>query len=252
MNEYENEKYVQYENGATFIRRGDKLTSMQFLYNAAKKKPRVITPSGKEIIYEFPDTPECEDARCWLCGGKTNGKGTPKKKTIKPTFTNHDIAKYPLSQSICEACTWGLANSSLRNYSILATGNGLEHPSKQQIREYLINPPEPPFVFTIAVSGQKWLHIFAKINYNNSFFEIMYEQTPVQVNSQKFKAIIELIETLYNAGFTKDEILKGYYQAHKILAFGIEKFEKIENQLETERGSRLFELAVDLSRKEEK
>jgi hypothetical protein len=227
------------------------ITPMQFIYEAAKKTPKVITPSGKEIFYEFLETPECKDKKCWLCGGETNGKGTSKKKTIKPTFTNHDIAKYPLSESICEACTWGLSNSSLRNYSILATEKGLQHPSKLQIREYLMNPPKPPFVFTIAVSGQKWLHILARINYNAGMFYVMYEQTPVQVRPLLFRQLIELIEKLYNGGFTKDEILKGDYQTHKIQTFGIEEFEGIEWQLEIHRGSRLFELAVDMAKKEE-
>lgn len=228
------------------------ITPMQFIYEAAKKTPNIGTPSGKQITYTFPPAPGCKDDKCWLCGGDTNGRGTPKKKTIKPTFTNHDIAKAPMSESICEACTWGLSNASLRNYSILATSKGLEHPSKIQIREYLTNPPEPPFVFTIAVSGQKWLHILAKINYSNKIFEVMYEQTPVKVNPEKFKTLIELIEELYNAGFTKDEILKGDYQAHKIQSFSIKRFEEIEWQLELDRGSRLFELAVDLAKKEEK
>lgn len=228
------------------------ITAMQFIYEAAKKTPVVITPAGKEVKYTFLEVPECKDKRCWLCGGETHGKGTPKKKTIKPTFTNHDIAKAPMSSSICEACTWGLSNSTLRNYSIVATASGLEHPSKAQIRQYLIVPPEPPFVITIAVSGQKWLHIFAKLNYSNELFEVMYEQTPVQVKPAKFKQVIELVEELYNAGFTKEEILKGQYQAHKIQAFGLERYQAIEWELEPERGSRLFEMAVDLAQKEEK
>ncbi len=227
------------------------ITAMQFIYQAAQKTPTIITPAGKEVIYTFPETPNCEDARCWLCGGETHGRGTPKKDTIKPTFTNHDIAKVPSSNSICEACTWGLSNSTLRNYSILATSDRLEHPSKAQIRDCLINPPDPPFVLTIAVSGQKWLHIFAKINYSNKAFTVMYERTPVKVNPVHFKAIIELVEELYNGGFTKDEILRGDYQGHKIQAFGIQRFEEIEWQLEIARGSRLFEMAVDLSQKEE-
>ncbi len=228
------------------------ISAMQFIYEAAKKTPKVITPSGKEMIYEFPTVPACKDKKCWLCGGDTHGRGLPLKKVIKPTFTNHDIARCKNSESVCEACVWGLFNPSLRNYSILATSRGLEHPSKAQIRNYLINPPEPPFVMTIAVSGQKWLHIMAKINYSNRRFEVMYEQTPVQVFPPKFKALIELIEELYNAGFTKDEILTADYQSHKIQAFGIERFEQIEYELEFERGSRLFEMTIDLARKEEK
>lgn len=43
------------------------LTPMQFIYEAAKKTPKVVTPSEKEIIYTFPETPECKDTNveCW-------------------------------------------------------------------------------------------------------------------------------------------------------------------------------------------
>lgn len=229
------------------------ISAMQFIYQAAKRTPIVTTPSRKDVIYAFPDNiPPCQDKKCWLCGGDTNGKGLPIKQVIKTTFTNHDIAKAPWSNSVCEACYWGLSYSSLRNYSILATLNGLYHPSKRQIRDLLIKPPEPPFVLTIAVSGQKWLHILAKVNYTNKVFEVMYENIPIKVNPSKFKDIVELVEELYRAGFTKEEILTGEYQAHKIQAFGIERLEEIEFLLELERNGRLFELAVDLARKEEK
>jgi hypothetical protein len=228
------------------------VTPMQFIYEAAQATPKVITPSGKEILYTFPEIPECEDDRCWLCGGLTHGHGTPRKKTIKPTFTNHDIAKYPPSDSICEACTWGLSQMSLRNYSIVATKEGLLHPSKLQIRDMLIKPPESPFVFTIAISGQKWLHILARVNYSSAIFYVQYEETQIQIKPIYFHHLIEPIEKLYNGGFTKDEIRTGNYQIHKILAFGIEALQDIEIQLSNARGSRIFELAVDMAKKEDK
>ncbi|NSW92828.1 MAG: hypothetical protein HPY74_19675 [Firmicutes bacterium] len=71
------------------VRIGERIYSAtQFIYTAAQKTPVVKTPSGKEVEYSFPEVPECDDEKCWLCGADTNGYGTPVNKTIKPTFTD--------------------------------------------------------------------------------------------------------------------------------------------------------------------
>lgn len=227
------------------------MTPTQFIYQAAQRTPKVMTPSGKEVVYAFPEAPNCEDALCWLCGGETHGKGTPKKKTIKSTFTDHDLAKAPMSESICEACTWALSQRSLRNYSILATEEGLYHPSRPEMQKICLEPPKPPFVFALAVSGQKWLHFKAKINYSNTAFVVAFEETPVVVNPTQFAKMTEYIELLYNGGFTKDEILSGKYNSSKIITYSLVRFMEHEGQIRDFRGGRMFELAVFLAQKKE-
>lgn len=227
------------------------ITPTQFIYQAAQKTPRVMTPSGKEIGYSFPEVPECEDELCWLCGGNTYGRGTPKKKTIKPTFTDHPLARAPMSQSICEACTWALSERSLRNYSIFATIKGLYHPSRPEIQKICLSPPEPPFLLTIAVSGQKWLHFKTKINYNNTAFTVAFEDMLTTVIPIQFATMTKYIELLYNGGFTKDEILSGKYNSSRILAYNLIRFMEHEEKIRDYRGSRQFELAVFLTQKKE-
>lgn len=227
------------------------ITPTQFIYQAAQKTPRVMTPSGKEIEYTFPEVPECEDELCWLCGGNTYGRGTPKKKTIKPTFTDHSLARAPMSQSICEACTWALSERSLRNYSILATAEGLYHPSREEIQKICLSPPKPPFLLTIAVSGQKWLHFKTKINYSNVTFTVAFEDMLVTVAPKQFEIMTKYIELLYNGGFTKDEILSGKYNSSRIVEYSLIRFMEHEDHIRNYRGGRMFELAVFLAQKEE-
>ena len=70
------------------------------------------------VVMADPPLVDVPDDRCWLCGGRTEGKGQPVKKAIKPTFTDRDKARGARSQSVCAGCAFCLSHLSLRNYSI--------------------------------------------------------------------------------------------------------------------------------------
>lgn len=225
------------------------ITPTQFIYEAAKKTPQVITPAGKEITYDFPELPGTDEKYCWLCGGELNGHGIKKKDIIKDTFTDHSYAKCPESDYVCSACVWCLSHRELRNYSIYATSKGLYHPSKEQTAEIILNPPAPPWYLCIAVSGQKWLHFKGKVNLNNTRFTVLLEELPIIIEPESYKKIFEVSEKLYNAGFTKEEIEKLDFPAHKIQKYGILELEEDIKILLPYKGSRMMKLAVYLARK---
>lgn len=247
------------------------LTPTQFIRRAALKTGTVVTPTpwkekpaGKKvrkgmdnqvqvgdytgIVMTDPEMVDVADEHCWLCGGTTGGRGLPVKKAIKDTFTDRDKARYAASDSICPGCAFCLSFMSLRNYSVLATENELRHPGRAEIRGILLEPPEPPFVLCIAVSGQKWLHFRAQVSYSHDNFPAQYEETQVFVNRSALARLLELVEQLY-AVFTKAEILSGQYGQNRIRQFGLAEFQHIENELAPQRGSRLFDLAVFVAQK---
>jgi len=119
------------------------LTPTQFLREAALKTKTVPVKMGKVVEYADVPTEPVDDQYCWLCGGKTGGRGVPIKKAIKPTFTDADRARCTASQSICRGCAFSLAYTPLRNYSILATEHTLYHPGRDEIRNLLLHPAHP-------------------------------------------------------------------------------------------------------------
>lgn len=151
---------------------------------------------------------------------------------------------------MCAECTFCLSNKPLRMYSILASPGGLIHPIRREWRDTLLNPPEPPFVLCLATSGQKHLHFKTRTNYKRDDYWILLEETPMQVNIAKLTSLLDIIEQLYT-NFTKDEIRTGNYNVSRIKTFGTTKWEDLESRIENERGMRLFELAVTVSKKEE-
>ncbi len=249
------------------------ITTSQFIRKAALKSGTVITPTpwrerppGKKlrksemnkvnvngytgVVMTDPELADVPDEQCWLCGGQTGGRGLPRKKIIKDTFTDHDKARAPASSSVCPGCVFCLSFVSLRNYSILATENEMRHPSRAEIRDILLNPPEPPFVLCIAVSGQKHVSFKGEVAYSRDNYPVQFEETRVTVDVAQLTNLLDIIERL-NTVFTKDEIKTGRYSQNRIKQFGIGEFQKLEEKLAPHRGSRLFELAIFVAQKRE-
>ena len=220
----------------------------KLIYGAAMKTPIVEAPR-KSVTYQ-PAEEGSLSGRCWLCGCETE-TGHPKKKIIKPTFTDHDLAAIPWSEVVCEHCTWALSYRELRNYSILATGDGLYHPTRAQIREVILSPPDPPFLLCVAESGQRWLHFKSCVNLTNKGFAVRMDNFDVIVGSELFKRALEPVEEIYQT-FTKAEIKSGNYQSHRIREFGMERWEQLERVLAPTRKSSLFQLVLFVAQREKK
>lgn len=226
-------------------------TVTQFIRKAALKSKIIHAAMGKIVEYSDIDLVKVNDEKCYLCGGYTDGHGRPVSIAILPTFTDRDKARFPQSQSICPGCAFCLSFSSLRNYSMISTENKLLHPTRQELRQNLLLPPEPPFVFCVAVSGQKWLHFRTKISFSEDNFPVQFEETLVYVNVEQFTFLLSIIEVLYDV-FSKEEIFTGDYKQNRIKQFGISRFQQTEDKLSKYRGQRLFNLAVYVAQKEEK
>lgn len=228
------------------------------IYQATMNVKTVHLAGGKTVRYTDVNAVKTEDTHCWLCGAPTGGEGIPVKEAIKPTFTDGPLAKAPGSKSICKACAFCLSHKELRNYSIVATPTSLLHPSRSELRGILLNPPEPPFVVCIAVSGQKWVHIKSQVAYSRENFPAQLEEMTVYVQPALLTELLDPIEELYTAGFRKTayrdmpgEIEAGEYEPWKVQQFGIRKWEELEEKIAPYRGQRIFQLALFVAQKKE-
>ena len=233
------------------------ITASQLIRQAALKTKQLELQGAKGvkvIDYADPQLEAVPDPACWLCGGEiTGGQGLPTKKAIRPTFTDHPYARGQGSGSVCAGCAFCLSARTLRNYSILATGSGggvLQHPARAEWRDALCNPPEPPFVACLAVSGQKHLFFKAPVNLDRDHFTVLLEEREIFVMPDRIKQAIEVVEALY-AHFTKNEIATGRYNQHRIRECGIARWERLEAAVESLRGRPLFDLALFVAQKTE-
>ena len=126
----------------------------------------------------------------------------------------------------------------------------MRHPDRPTLRGLLLNPPDPPFLLTAAVSGQKWLHFKSEIAYSRDGYPVQYEDTRVQVDREQLRKILDIIEVLYTV-FTKEEIRTGEYSLNRIRQFGLPRFQDYAATAEKYRGTRLFDLALFVAQKRE-
>jgi len=207
--------------------------------------------------------------KCYLCGKPGN-----QPLSLKDSFTAHSIAKCPDSKYLCDRCHWVIplrcwyfnpnknAWSKLfsRNWSWLFQGEKLLSPviegtrgegkeelpivsslaTRAEIRDWLMNPPEPPFTITVAESGQKHLLPFAQEALSRDYFPVLFEMDIVYI-SDSFKSVLGQFEALMGLGFGKTEILTGEYRSETLKSC-LEQWDKIESSLAHQRGSRMFEL----------
>lgn len=218
--------------------------------------------------------------KCYLCGCE----GASKPLALKSTFTGHNTAKSPESHQWCKRCEWSVnlrakyfnpekkkdSILSGRNWSWLLQGNKIVKPvihsennnegnnlekefprvsglpTRIDIREWILNPPLPPFTIAIAESGQKHILYLAQEAYSQELFPVQFELTTVYVNRNEITELVETCESLMRLGATKTEISTGEYKS-QFLAKNLIKYESLENKVKGYRGSTLLTLALYIS-----
>lgn len=189
------------------------------------------------------------DDRCWLCGGSVEpGTGWPRRVAFAETFTNHNLARVPTSETACQACVYLSSGESWkayaaahpemglkavhplswRTYSHVFSAAGHECPQRARWRALLIDPPEPPFTMTISESGQKHIVFRGSIAYDREVFPVQCEEDTLIVNRRELADCFAAFEALYALGFSKQEVKTGRYNTSRIMAAGMRRWRYAE------------------------
>ena len=135
---------------------------------------------------------------CFYCGNKCTDNYLIKNY-LKATFTNYDIVKSPESDYICDECVWAFSsnqqivlidgeikeNKSPRYFSWIITKNKKTAATKRhvkELREIILNPPEPPFKIILSDSGQKHLLFRLAWSCSQNNYTVQFEEEQIVVN----------------------------------------------------------------------
>lgn len=172
---------------------------------------------------------------CWLCGGQTDGAGW-RRDFLPPTFTNHNLAAAPWSDTICCACAYLSSKASWEAYVAahpekgLKTGHAMswrfyshvfaedyhDCPTRVRWRTHLTEPPKPPFVFVFSESGQKHLIFRSAVAYDRDRYPLQFEDTRVWIERAGFAQLLEAFCALVTLGLSRDMVLTGRYTSQAL------------------------------------
>ncbi len=200
---------------------------------------------------------------CRVCGEP--GVGLDFEQWVRPTFTDWD--KLQAGNILCHACQFAFVEASplltartgkeklqrMRNYSHLVV-NGAWYPlskgQKDEMRRILFSGV--PELVVIAESGQKHIIFRARVNLPGcTTGYIQFEEQGVYYRPAELEALTGRVTELLNGGFNKEEIETGQYRGDRIMRYGPEVWQGIENRIKPERGGLRLRLAVFLAQKEE-
>lgn len=191
------------------------------------------------------------DEPCWLCGGPTRGVGWLRDQWLTPSFTNHNLAAHPSSRAVCQACvalssksTWetyvaahtekGLKTGhamSWRFYSHVFAENLHDCPTRERWRQWLLEPPEPPFVFCVSTSGKKHLLFRCRVAGSREVYPVQFEDEHIMVRRPAITRCLSDVEEGLAAGLRRDDILTGRYNSRQALNMGLINWHRLEFSL---------------------
>lgn len=195
---------------------------------------------------------------CKMCGCQINAGVHISNAINKSTFMDFQYFRH-VSDYLCVNCVsvMGKINGTyLRNYSFICTDAELRILKRENILELILNPPAPPFVFTVSYSNKKHIAFKAGIQQCRDIFIVSTDIGDVQIDRQKAISIVNIIQCWYSiipektqtkqqpTWFTKDDILHGCKNTKRIIDYGIEKYFTENQQIEQWRGTSLLKLLV--------
>ena len=200
------------------------------------------------------------DSLCFLCGDDTEGRGWPRDTWLTPTFTNQTLAAAPSATAICQPCAYlgsgdawraycaahpemnlkSMSPLSWRSYSHVFAPGFHVCPARNEWRRWLLEPPDPPFVFVLSETGQKHLIYLSRVSTSRDRYWVQVEDDRVLVTRTDMARVLELFEALLALGFTREEVRTGNYSqgrlgkaglAYRDLEAAIAEFRRSDPQL---------------------
>lgn len=227
-------------------------TDKPIMYETMDAKGNI---NRKEVDFAVPEKNEFYDSNfegeCNLCGKHTRG-GTPIKKMFSSNYMDWAIHKNCDSTHICNACSFCIGMNpigriALFRYPIVAEKT-LHLCNKRQFRDFLISPPDPPFVMILPTSQKKHLFSKTRVSYSKENFFCNVEEITISVNKE-IEDVIMTIEALRGIGIKRSDIENSKLPCGILNNVSVSGAEKILEMIEKVRSNKLFMLAIEVAQK---
>lgn len=172
-----------------------------------------------------------EEAVCAVCGN-VEARTAQVDRALGANFTDRSMFARPDSDRVCAACVAvcsGKPPRTFRMWSVVATPGRALPPSQEKaaawigqhdglcltsradttpIVDTLLNPPEGPWVVSVATSGQKHVVLYAEVN-EGARGIVRMEATDVPYSVESWVGVWRAALDLRRLGVPADDILLG-------------------------------------------
>jgi CRISPR type IV-associated protein Csf1 len=179
---------------------------------------------------------------CIFCGLET---AAGHKAELKETFTAYDLIQG--GTCICPEC-WHVYNEQMyRKKAWVVTQSTFTEVKRENAKELLLNPPEPPFVIYLTQTWKKqgWLNLINRVQESQTDYTIGLDYDLIEVNTSKLEEYCSIISEILEKKITKTELQTGQFKAksYEKLGYDMELIEKIKVLA----GNPLWNLAIFVS-----
>lgn len=184
--------------------------------------------------------------RCVVCGRNTQ-YGYPVE--FSDSFMNANLLQ--VGEVLCEFCNTAVHMKSLRTSMWMVTPEQMRFFKRDEAKNIICNPPEPPFAIYITESYKKtgWQAMTARsaIAESRDVFPVGFDYNIVIIHRQDFQKYLDTIRQLLDMQISKNELRSGRLRISTIKRHGIEWARDVTQYLSSRVDNPIWNLAVYIS-----
>ena len=182
--------------------------------------------NGNEIVKEVvlkkykPYPVECE---CPICR-KHITTGYKIKDIVSANYTDWEY----VGDYVCGDCA---DLFSLYFYSYIVDPDGIRLLNVRELRDALVTPQKPPFLFIITTSKKKHLFYRARWNYSPARYCVNLETETISTTPERMRTLFDFIECLMTLGCSKTALSTGEIQFSVAQQVGVKAYQFLAHEL---------------------
>lgn len=184
-----------------------------------------------------------ESGTCVFCGRETEHGHS--KKIISGNFTSWD--RLSCGTVVCPECNYVYSSPTYRKKAWVVTESTFAEVKRENAKELLLNPPEPPFVIYLTQTWKKqgFVNLMNRVQESKTNYTIGLDYELIEVNTSKLEEYCTLITDILEKKITKTELGTGKFKAKSYEKLGYDM--KLIEQIKTLAGNPLWNLAIFVS-----
>ena len=120
---------------------------------------------------------------------------------------------------------------SLYFYSYIVDPDGIRLLNVRELRDALITPQKPPFLFIITTSKKKHLFYRARWNYSSTRYCVNLEAETISTTPERMRTLFDFVECLMTLGCSKTALSTGEIQFNVAQMVGVKAYQFLANEL---------------------